>query len=104
MSAPEGDGAALAAQLRAAADAHPAARGAREPGEPLATVERRDGALRVLWRTYEGRPFVSLETDGPRGPRSVAVRLGELPAVARAIAAALDRAARTTSSPREGAT
>lgn len=96
--------------LRAAADALETRQRSRrgggeapeERGERLATVPRRDGAeLRITWDEYKGSPYMGLREwtkDRSGGPSmfptktGITVRRGELPALARAVADAIDRA------------
>ena len=106
-SGPEGSaGGTLRERAEAFQRAHPP-RPMRPPpadeGERLATLARADGSeLRVSWARYEGRAFLSLRVwsrgDGgawwPDPKRGLAIKLRELPDVALALAAALDRAER----------
>ena len=95
--------------LRAAADALEARQRPRgggeapeERGERLATLERRDGVeIRITWDSFKGSPYLGIrewtpDRSGGRGMfptrKGVTVRRGELPALARAVADALDRA------------
>lgn len=89
---------AAAAKLRAASQ--PSAT-APDPGELLADLPRADGSrLRVSWREYEGRPFVSVGvweagTGGAWWPvkgKQVTVRVGELGPVLEALILAAERA------------
>lgn len=96
--------------LRAAADTLEARQRPRgggeapeERGERLATLERRDGVeIRITWDRFKGSPYLGIREwtpDRSGGPsmfptrKGVTVRRGELPALARAVADALDRAA-----------
>lgn len=76
-----------------------------DTGQRLATLPRDErgqrAELRVSWAEYEGRPYLSLrvwtlDDGGAAWPSKVGVtvRLRELPAVAEAIAEALDLAER----------
>ncbi len=95
--------------LRAAADALEARQRPRrtddapeERGERLATLPRQDGAeIRITWDRYKGSPYLGIrewtpDRNGGGGMfptrKGVTVRRGELPALARAVADALDRA------------
>ncbi len=69
-----------------------------ENGKRLGTIERSASEeIRVNWSEYEGKPFISIRMwkrsdDGAWWPdkRGIAIRIRELPAVATAIAEALD--------------
>ena len=73
-----------------------------DPGEVLAEVPRGDGTVfRVAWRTFEGRPFVTLAvwergTGGawwPAKGKAVTVRVRELGEVLEGLVKAAERAA-----------
>ena len=75
---------------------------APDPGEVLAEVPRGDGTVfRVAWRTFEGRPFVTLAvwergTGGawwPAKGKAVTVRVRELGEVLEGLVKAAERAA-----------
>jgi hypothetical protein len=70
-----------------------------ERGERLATLSRNEGVeVRITWDQYKGSPFLGLRewmpgTDGMYPTKKgVTVRVSELPALANALADALDRA------------
>ena len=70
-----------------------------ERGERLATLSRNEGVeVRITWDEYQGSPFLGLREWVPGGgghyptKKGVTVRISELPALANALADALDRA------------
>lgn len=95
-----------AARLRASLPGErPRASPPQDTGRRLATLPREErgqrAELRVSWAEYEGRPYVSLrvwtfDDVGAAWPTKVGVtvRLRELPAVAEALAEALELAER----------
>lgn len=95
--------------LRAAADVLDARQRPRgsdvspeERGSRLATLPRHDGVeIRITWDSFKGSPYLGLREWAPDHNRGgslfpartgVMVHYGELPALARAVADALDRA------------
>lgn len=102
MATPDLLARARAAGAAAPKFAPPSTRTPPDPGEVLAEVPRGDGTVfRVAWRTFEGRPFVTLAvwergTGGAWWPvqgKAVTVRVRELGEVLEGLVKAAERAA-----------